>query len=132
MTRKIKRKLPNLLALVFFGVLCLGLYSFGCGPKQSFVETGYDSIKVSNSFVDDLMTQLGKEYRAGNISKSEKQKISRIYRIYKASADLADESLADYASSKTQKNRQKYLDALESLSSNKSKFIKLSREILND
>lgn len=127
----IKRYFTGFSLILIAVGLCLLLFG-GCSSKKTFIENGYDTIKTTNSMVDNLMTTLGEKYRQGEVTESEKEKITKVYNKVLQASDLVDESLADYAENETSETRQKYLTALESLSSNRAAFMKLAREVLNE
>lgn len=104
------------------------IFSGGC--SKNLVENGYDTIKTSNVTVDQLMTKAGELYKQGKISEKQKQKITKVYKKYRSAADMADEALAVYAETKNSETRNRYLEALENLNDQKSKFIELFRSLV--
>jgi len=101
----------------------------GCA---SFVETGYDTIKTSNYAVDKLMDKAGQAYQEGNLNDKQKSKIISIYNDYHAASNAADEALAIYKETKSSKDKRQYLESLEKLNEQKSKFKNIIKELLND
>ena len=109
------------------------LTAFGCANKN-FVENGYDSISTLNNSVDTLMVELGKKYRAGEITESQKEKISEVYNKLRAASDAADTALAMYATAQSEETQEefenKYYKAMAELEKNREVFMELASQFL--
>lgn len=133
MKRDNKVMIRFLSPFVILGMLGVFMLSYGCA-SNSFVENGYDTLATVNNSVDSLMTELGKKYRKGEVTESQKERISEVYVKLRAASDAADTALAMYAASQTEEAKEKFENkyslAMDKLIENREVFVNLARKFL--
>lgn len=103
-------------------ILMMAALTFGCAAKD-VTESGYDTIATSNEAVHRLMLKAGEYYQQGEITESEKEKLSELYLKYRAAANSATEALAAYANASTKENHEIYLSYISDLIEHRQTFI---------